>query len=313
MYCTITTISESPVKAGVIWVGTDDGRVHMTKDFGKTWTEFTEKLSEVGVPSNFWTTRVFASNFDVGTAYVCKSGFKFDNFNAYVFKTTDFGKTWINISEGLPNSPVNVIIEDAKNPNLLFAGNDLGIYFSLSGGESWQKMDGNIPVVPIKDLVIHPRENDLVAGSYGRGLFVTNINWLQQMSSKVFENDIFFFDIQPKPVRNFSDAAYWGNNSLMGDSHIFTPNEPTGLRFDYWLNEELKEEPTFYIYNDLGQPQDTLKGTNQIGINTTRWKTWNQNAGNFKVVLKAGKTEQVKYGVLEPAIIYPAKNWRKEN
>jgi len=313
MYCTITTISESPVKAGIIWVGTDDGKVHLTRDFGKNWTEFTAQLAEVGAPSNFWTTRVFASNFEEGTAYVCKSGFKFDDFKAYVFKTTDFGKKWENISNGLPDSPVNVIVEDAKNANLLFVGNDLGIYFSLSSGESWQKMNGNIPVVPIKDLVIHPRENDLLAGSYGRGMFITNINWLQHMSPEVLETDIYFFDIQSKPVRNVSDAAYWGNNRLMGDNHLFTPNEPSGLRFDYWLNKELKETPEFLIYDETGQTTDTITGTNEVGINTALWQTWNQNSGTFKVVMKAGKMEIKKFGVLEPAIVYPAMNWNKKD
>ena len=313
MYCTITTISESPVKAGVIWIGTDDGRVHMTTDFGKTWYECTDQLAESGAPSNFWTTRVFASNFEEGTAYICKSGFKFDDFKAYVVKTTDFGKTWKNISEGLPNSQVNVIVEDAKNPNLLFVGNDRGIYFSLSAGESWQKMEGNIPVVPVKDLVIHPRENDLVAGSYGRGMFITNINWLQQMTPEVLEEDVFFFNIQPKPVRNFSEAAYWGNNRLMGDSHLFTPNEPPGLRFDYWLNKELKETPEFFIFNERGQIMDTITGTNQVGINTTQWKTWDQKPGTYKVVMQAGKEEFINYGILEPAIVYPAMNWNNRN
>lgn len=110
MYCTITTISESPVKAGVIWVGTDDGRVHVTPDFGKTWIEVTDTLVSLGAPADCWVTRVFASNFSDSTAYVCKSGFKFDDFKPYVFKTTDMGKTWTDISEGLPEYPVNVII-----------------------------------------------------------------------------------------------------------------------------------------------------------------------------------------------------------
>ncbi len=140
MYCTLTTISESPKKPGLIWVGTDDGRVHMTPDFGKTWNEFTNTISETGVPSEFWTTRVFASKFDDNTAYVCKSGFKFDDFKPYVFKTNDKGKTWVNIAVGLPDYPVNVIIEDLKNPNLLFVGNDIGIYFSLDAGRILAKI-----------------------------------------------------------------------------------------------------------------------------------------------------------------------------
>ena len=313
MYCTITTISESPVKAGVIWVGTDDGRVHVTPDFGKIWIEVTDTLVSLGAPADCWVTRVFASNFSDSTAYVCKSGFKFDDFKPYVFKTTDMGKTWTDISEGLPEYPVNVIIEDANNPDLLFAGNDLGIYFSLDGGESWQRMEGNIPNVPVNDLVIHPRENDLIAGTYGRGMYITNINLLQQMTPDVLENDVWFFDIQPKPVRNVSDAAFWGNNKLMGDNHLFTPNEPNGLRLDYRLKKELKEEPEFLIYNETGQPMDTLTGFNRKGINKVYWHTWDQPPGTYKVVMKAGKTEIVKYGVLKPRIVYPVMNWKDDD
>jgi len=307
MYCTITTISESPVKAGVIWVGTDDGRVHVTPDFGKTWIEVTDKITALGAPADRWTTRVVASRFSDSTAYICKSGFKFDDFKPYVFKTTDMGKTWLNISYGLPDSPVNVIIEDDENPDLLFAGNDQGIYFSLDAGETWQRMEGNMPDVPVNDLVIHPREHDLIAGTYGRGMFITNINWLQQMKPAVINSDIWFFDIQPKPVRNVSDAAFWGNNRLMGDNHLFTPNEPNGLRFDYRLKKELKEDPEFFIYNDTGQPVDTIEGTKHPGINTVRWRTWDQKPGTYKVVLKTGKTETEKYGVLKPRIVYPIK------
>lgn len=313
MYCTLTTISESPVKAGVIWVGSDDGRINMTTDFGKTWHEFTNQLAEIGIPHDYWTTRVSASNHSDSVAYICKSGFKFDNFKPYLAKTVDYGKSWTNIANGLPDYPINVIVEDEKNPDLLFIGNDIGIYFSLDGGNSWQRMLGNIPNVPIKDLVIHPRENDLVAGSYGRGLYITNINWLQQLKAEIGDENIYFFDIQPKPVSNISDAAFWGNNRLMGDSHLFTPNEANGLQFSYWLKKELKDEPEFFIFNEVGMAMDTITGSNQNGINHVRWHTWNENQGTYKVVMKAGKKELIKYTTLKPVIIYPAINYRKQD
>ncbi len=132
---------------------------------------------------------------------------------------------------------------------------------------------------------------------------------LQQMTSDILTKDIHFFDIQPKPVSNVSEAAFWGNNRLMGDSHLFTPNEPNGLQFDYWLNEELKEGPLFYIYNDNGQPIDTINGTNNLGINSTRWNTWNEPPGTYKVLMKAGKVELEKYAELKPKIVYPVLNW----
>jgi hypothetical protein len=311
MYCTLTTISESPVKAGVIWVGTDDGRVHLTPDFGRTWIEMTGKLVSLWAPADRWTTRVFASNHNDSVAYVCKSGFKFDDFKPYLFKTTDYGKTWTDISEGLPDSPVNVVIEDAVNPNLLFIGNDEGVFFSLSGGESWQPMEGNIPTVPIKDLVIHPREHDLVIGTYGRGLYITNISWLQQMKPEVLDSEAWFFNIQSKPVRNTSEAAYWGNNRLMGDNHLFTANEPNGLRFDYWLRKELKDNPEFYIYDLKGKAIDTISGTKLAGHNLANWQTWDQEPGTYKIILKTAKNELTRYGEIRTALHYPLLNYGK--
>ncbi|MEJ2595622.1 MAG: hypothetical protein P8100_10985, partial [bacterium] len=312
MYCTLTTISESPKKAGLIWVGTDDGRIQMTPDFGRNWFEFTEVLDGQGIPSNYWTTRVFASSHADSTAFVCKSGFKFDDFRPFVARTDDMGKTWKNISPGLPTVSVNVIVEDAVNPNLLYIGTDKGIYFSLDGGDSWQLMRGNMPAVPVRDLVIHPREQDLVAGTYGRGLYIANIHWLQQITPEVMESEAFLFDIRPKPVSNISEAASWGNLRLMGDNHLFTPNEENSLYFYYWLKKPFREPPSFYIYDETNQPLDTLTGSNNAGINELRWHTEEQNPGTYRVVLKSGKLELFKFAGIKPAYNYPLLNWKRE-
>ena len=182
-----------------------------------------------------------------------------------------------------------------KNPNLLFIGNDLGIYFSLDGGASWQPMEGNIPVVPIKDLTIHPRENDLVAGTYGRGLYVTNINTLQQLNPEILNSSFSFFNIQTKPARNKSEAAYWGNNRLMGDNHLFTPNEPGGV------NDKLLDERG---YGKIRLPStsamhratviDTIPGSNLAGINQAYWYTWEEEAGDYSVSTHMGSTKLSK-------------------
>ncbi len=310
MYCTLTTISESPKRAGLIWLGSDDGRIHMTPDFGKNWIEFTDKLDDLGIPDNYWTTRIFASNHSDSTAFVCKSGFKFDDFRPFIARTDDMGKTWKIITDGLPESPVNVIVEDAVNPYLLFAGTDRGIYYSLDGGDSWQKMEGNMPVVPVRDLVIHPREQDLVAGTYGRGIYITNIHWLQQIRPEVLDNDVFLFEIRSKPVRNISDAAQWGNLRLMGDNHLFTPNELSGIQITYLLNKPLKKIPEIHLLDDSNNPLDTLTGTNQPGINRVYWQSSEQEAGVYKVVLQSGKKEWTRPAILKPALLYPVLNYR---
>jgi len=308
-FCTITTISESPVKAGLIWLGTDDGRVWMTPDFGKHWEEMTQKIARVGGPANRWVTRVFASNFSTGTAYVVKNGFKEDDFRPYVFKTTDFGKTWQNISANLPQQPVNVIIEDRKNPHLLFIGNDKGIWFSLDGGRFWQALRGNMPRVPVKDLYIHPRENDLIAGTYGRGMWITPITVLQQMHPGILKKSIWLFNIQPKPVMNYAQSAFWGNNRLMGDRHIFTPNEPNGLRLNYYLSKTRRQPVKFKIYNTTGKEIAEIRGQNTKGLHHVYWDTKDQKPGTYRIELISGNDTLIKPGRVEPAYVFSVLNY----
>ena len=195
-YCTITTISESPLTPGVIWVGTDDGRVWVTKDTGETWSDVTKNIADAGGPEHLWVSRVFVSNFEDGKAYVTKTGFRRDDFKPYVFKTADFGATWTDIGSNLPEKPVNIIYEDRKNPDLLFLGNDKGVYVSISGGNSWVYMRNNMPTIAVHDLLVHPRENDLVVGTYGRGLYITDVSPLQEVNRALLEKDVHLFQVE---------------------------------------------------------------------------------------------------------------------
>ena len=220
-YCTITTISESPVSPGVIWVGTDDGKAWMTKDSGAIWNDVTKSIAAAGGPEHLWVSRVFASNFEEGKAYVTKTGYRRDDFRPFVFKTSDFGLTWINISSGLPDKPVNVIYEDRKNPALLFVGNDKGVYVSISGGNTWESLRNNMPTIAVHDLLVHPRENDLVVGTYGRGLYITDISPLQEINSNILDQDVHLFQVEPAVQRV---TRGWGNYNLYGDRNLATPN-----------------------------------------------------------------------------------------
>src|SRR5688572_22890945 len=186
----ISSISESPVTKGVIWAGTSDGKLQMTRNDGGNWTDMTAKLTALGAPADRYVTRVRASHHVAGRAYVAKSGYKYDDFKPYLFKTEDFGATWTSISSNLPNEPINVVYEDHRNPNLLFVGNDHGAYVSIDRGVRWVKMNNNMPNIAIHDLLVHPRENDLILGSYGRGLWVTNIAPLQELSPAVLNADV---------------------------------------------------------------------------------------------------------------------------
>jgi len=272
-FCAITTISESPVKPGIIWVGTDDGKVWVTKNYGGTWTDLTKKISELGVPEDFWVERVFASHFNEGTAYVCKNGYRHDVFRPFVFKTTDFGTTWTSLSSGLPDQPINVIYEDRKNPNLLFLGNDIGIYVSLDSGKKWLKMNNNIPDVPVHDILVHPRENDLVVATYGRGIFITDITPLRELDEKVLAQDIFFFSIKPKAQRIIRS---WGNSQWYGHRHISPDNEPNGIMINYYLKNKTDGKVKITMTDPFGKELNSLEGKTDAGINSVLWNMQRQ-------------------------------------
>jgi len=267
-YCTITTISESPLKPGIIWVGTDDGKVQVTKDGGATWTDRTAKIAAVGGPENFWVSRVLASPHDAGTAFVAKTGLRFDDFRACLYKTADYGETWTALNAGLPGKPINVVIQDRKNANLLFVGAEQGVYVSIDGGRKWVPFKNNMPWVKVTDLVIHPRENDLVVATYGRGLFVTDITPLQELNENVLGQDVFLFEIEPKVQRIYGGI---GNYQLLGDSHPMTPNEPNAVVINYYLKEKAAAKVNIRVTDPYGKVLREINGKGEAGMNTVQW------------------------------------------
>jgi photosystem II stability/assembly factor-like uncharacterized protein len=263
-FCTITTIAESSAQAGILWVGTDDGKVQLTKDGGTNWIDATKAIALAGGPEDAWVTRVSASPTAPGTAYVAKSRHRQDDFRPFAFKTTDFGATWIAITNQLPVRPVNVIVEDHTNANLLFLGNDLGVYASLDGGARWSPLKGNMPPVPVNALTVHPREGDLVAGTFGRGIWITDIGPLREMTQAMLDQDVYFFATQPKAWRR---QGALGNYHLYGDRHVVTPNAPNGLIFEYYLKEPTTNQVTIAIADSAGATVRTQPGTAKAGLN----------------------------------------------
>ena len=287
-YCTITTLAESPVKAGIIWAGTDDGRVWMTPDHGKTWNEFTKQIAGLGGNENYWVNRVAASPHNAGKAYVCKSGYHFDDFRPLVLKTDDFGKTWQKITEGLPESPVNVIAEDPKVAGLLYLGNDEGVFISFNDGKNWQPLQNNMPPALVKDLKIHPTENDLVVGTYGRGAFIADIWPLQHFNDDILQHEVFLFPIEPKPQRNYSERAWWGNYQMPGDDHLLTPNEPNGLALYSYLSENIADSAWIEICKEDEMPVDTLLLEKTPGFVLNYWDCLEALPGFYRIKLHLG-------------------------
>ena len=310
MHCTITTISESPVKPGVIWVGTDDGHVHLTKDKGKIWLELTDKITKLGAPADRWVSRVVASNFSAGKAYVIKSGYRNDDFEAYVYKTDDYGNTWTDISSNLPDYPINVIFEDKKNPDLLFLGNDHGVYFSLNDGKHWNSLKANMPPVVVRDLLVHPTENDLVVGTYGRAAWITDISPLQQFSEDIQQKEFHLFDIDPKPLMNYSQQAQWGNYHMTGSNHLRTPNEKSGLEIWYYFKNDSETNAELIILNESGDEVFSRPVAARKGINKIYWSSRRSKPGKYTINLKWNGKYIEKEGTLEPRILYPVLNYK---
>jgi photosystem II stability/assembly factor-like uncharacterized protein len=193
-HATVFTISESPLVPGVVWAGTDDGNIQLTRDGGRTWTNLRSNLR--GVPAHTWVSRMLASRVDPGTAYVVFDGHRRGDMKPYVFKTADYGRTWNSLSATLPATlPVYVVREDVRNPRLLYAGTETGVLVSIDAGRAWHPLGTGLPIVPVYDLVLHPREGDLIAATHGRSVWILDdLGPLQQLSDDVLAAETHAFN-----------------------------------------------------------------------------------------------------------------------
>ena len=259
-YGTITTIDESILKAGLIWAGTDDGNVQVTQDGGDNWADVTDNI-----PNNpeYWVTRVEASHHELGTAYVSFSGLRNDDFGAYVYKTSNFGESWSDISSNLPESSVNVVIEHYENPNLLFVGTDLQVHASLDGGMNWQSMKGDMPTVPVHDIEIHTRENDLVVGTHGRGIYIADVSELSQVNSMNMTAQAHLFDPEDKVRYVASDRMNRSYSNFDGES------EPSGSTLGYYLGSGATNV-SVSIYRSTVMIAE-LEGETEAGFHEIMW------------------------------------------
>jgi photosystem II stability/assembly factor-like uncharacterized protein len=265
-HCTLLTIAESPVKAGVIWAGADDGNIQVTRDGGKTWTNVIGNVK--GLPPNSWIPAIEASHFDAGTAYVAVDRHRDDDFGPHAFKTTDYGQTWTSIKGDLPpKGYVHVVREDPKNRNLLYAGTELGIFASWDGGNRWTSIRNNLPPAAVNDLAIHPRDNDLIAATHGRGIWILdNITPLQQIG-QAMEAEAHLFDLQPA-----TRYQIWGKDSNLGQRTFVAPNPPYGATINYYLKSGQSEPVVITISDKSGKTIRTIRSTeDRAGVNRVAW------------------------------------------
>ncbi len=320
LHCTIITISESPLRPGLIWVGTDDGNVQVTRDGGTTWANV--RANVPGVPKGTWVSRVEASRTGEGTAYLTFDGHRSDDFKPYVFVTKDFGKTWASLANGIPDGqPVYVIREDPKNANLLFLGTEFGVFFSVDAGKQWSSLKLNMPTVAFHDLLIHPRDNDLIAATHGRGIWILDdISALQQATPTVLSSDAQLFNTRPATRWLRIQRGGYGR----GDLYFQGENPPTG--------------GLVHLYRKNGAPAtveitdgDQLKTTFIVdgpnaGIDRIVWDLrWDPSASVVETTASSAKTQietALKRTDLKPeqkaalekglaAVAKYAKNYRK--
>jgi len=290
-HATIISIAESPVQKGQIWVGTDDGNLQLTMDGGKSWTNLTKNVSGIG--ANSPVSHIEPSRTNASTAYVAFERHMFDDFRPYIFKTTDGGKSWTNISGNLPaKAYVQVVREDPKNTNLLYAGTELGLFASYSGGKEWFPLNlKNLPNVSVHDILVHPRENDLILATHGRSIWIfDDASVIQQMTPQILSSNAYLFGVRPA-LRYASRFTRYG----IGDKVFNGPNPPAGALITYYLKDKLDEKATLklQVFDSAGKlVQDIERPSPEKGLNRT---SWNLRWGGPEV-RRPPTEEQVAFG-----------------
>ncbi len=267
---TIYTIAESPADSQTIWVGTDDGNVQLTRDGGKSWTNLLAKIP--GAPQGAWVSRIAASAADAGTAYVAIDDHRRGDMKPYLWRTRDYGESWESLTTENLEGYVWVIAEDPVAPNLLYLGTEWGLWLSIDGGRQWARFEGGLPArVAVHDLVVHPREHDLVVGTHGRGIYVLDdLTPLRALSAETIAREIALLPSRPTEQRLLASIGAWfnGNDEFVGD------NPPEDAAIVYWMKKrhlfgDLKVE----VFDAHGALLTTIPGSKRVGINRVRWAT----------------------------------------
>jgi hypothetical protein len=266
-HCTIITIAPSPLDSNVIWVGTDDGNVQVTRDGGKTWSNVFTNVP--GLRPNAWIPTVDASHSDAATAYVAADHHQDDDYAPYAYMTTDYGKTWKRITGDVPTSAawVHVVREDPRNRNLLYMGTEMGIWASWDRGVHWTSLRGDLPVTPIRDIQVHPRDNDLLLATHGRGLYIMDdVSALQNLNTAQAA-DATLFDIRPA-IR----WSQWNRDGNLGQKKWTGENPPQGALITYYLKSQPPGEVNITISDKDGRAVRRMRRVaDDAGINRVVW------------------------------------------
>lgn len=250
-YGTLTAISESPFQFGLLYTGSDDGLVQVTKNAGGSWSNISTTL-----PKDLWVSEVAASKHKKERVYATLNGYRWDDFNPYVFVSDDYGAAWKNISNGIPASPVNALVEDPENENLLFVGTDNGLYVSFDRGNSWELLQNGMPNVAVHDLVIQSRDKHLLVGTHGRSIYKVDIANLQKVNNQVLNSKLYAFDVE-----NVKHSKRWGNSwSSWGK-----PNTP-GLDVTFFSNAPAKFQASVQTMDGIEVSATEIDGDKGLNV-----------------------------------------------
>lgn len=265
-HCTIITISESPRKQGLIYVGTDDGLVQVTQDDGGHWENVTANIPDL--PANTWCSRVLASKYEEGRVYAAFDGHRGDDFKPYAYVSEDYGKTWSKLNAGLPDFDcVYVICEGDRNPDLLFLGSEESLRVSLDRGKTWSRFRSNgFPTVAVHDVVVNPREGDLCIATHGRSLWTMDINGLESMTSETRDKDFAFARPQNVYLLGRITGSPWD-----GDGVFSIQNTQPGTLIQYYVKKDQPGDLEITVSSADGARSTRITGSGKAGLNNVRW------------------------------------------
>jgi hypothetical protein len=266
-HATIVSLNESPIRAGILFAGTDDGRVWVTKNDGGSWEELTARFP--GVPAGTYVSRIEPSSHDSTTVFVTFDNHRNGDYKPYVFMSSDFGRTFTSIAANLPTGGpdfVHVIRQDPANKNLLYVGTDVGVYVSPNTGQTWQRFMTGFPTVPVHDLRIHPRDRELMAATHGRGIWIVDVSALQQLNERVLAADAHLFT-SPTAFQ-FGDVPVEGQSQ--GHQVFQAPSPPYGAAITYRLATR-QAQLRIAILDASGDTMQVLNGPGAPGINRVAW------------------------------------------
>jgi photosystem II stability/assembly factor-like uncharacterized protein len=262
---TLTTIAESPLRAGTLWTGSDDGLVYLTRDGGRTWSDVGSRIPDL--PPERWITRIECSPFAEGTAFVAIDRHRNDDRAPYLFKTEDYGKTWKALAKNLPpGSPIHVVRTNDRNRDLLFVGTEHGLFVSLDGGARWQPLGKGLPTIAVHDLAIHPRDRELVIATHGLSIYILDISPLEQLSPKVLESPGQLFEVKPVPQYRLHGARGFG-----AGKNYLAPNPEYGASIWYYLKEAPEHMVRVAIVDTEGNLVARLAGPREPGLHRVQW------------------------------------------